>query len=292
MIYVILVNYNGLNDTLECIDSISKSTVKDYRIVVVDNDSKDGTKEYFESHTLNNVVYIHSDKNGGFSYANNIGIKYALDNDADYVLLLNNDTLVEPNFLEQLEKAAKENEKSIVSGKILYAYDKKHIWYAGGSFSYVTGRSKHIGINEVDSGQYDKNQEVSMLSGCCMFIPRKVLEEVGLMDEKYFLYCEDLEYGCRMVNKGYKLIYEPAAVIYHKVNASTSKVPGLVCYYCVRNKLDVFKKFINWKYRWIAKFVFFLENTKRTICKEYKRKDVKKAYRDYRKGVTGPSYMG
>ena len=288
LISIILVNYNGYKDTIECVESLKRITYENYEIVIVDNGSTDSSIVELKKLCDKNIVVIDAKSNLGFSGGNNLGIHYALENGAKYVLLLNNDTFVQEDCLNKLvETALRYKNKVITTGKIYYAFEKNVIWYGGGVFNKKTGRVSHIGIHAVDDGRYDDEKKVTFISGCCMLIPSEAIDKVGMMEESYFLYCEDLDYGCRFMSNGYKLIYQPQAVIYHKINASTGKVSDTVTYYTVRNKLYYINKFIPYPSRIIAHIYNALEIFKRVITKEYTLDTVCDAYKDFKKGIIG-----
>lgn len=236
LVYIILVNYNGFSDTLECIESIRNITYKNYKIIVVDNKSTDEPEKEQLLFLRANTIYIQSESNLGFSGGNNIGIRYAKENNADYVLLLNNDTTVEPDFLTKLVVAAKEKEdKGVFGCKIKYYWNKEQIWFDGGTFDFKTANTSHY-HTRVSNGTIE---EVTFLTGCLMLIPMEVLNDVGMLDETYFLYAEDTDYCCRVMDASYKLYYCPDAVIYHKEGASTGKTSELKQYYVERNGLYI-----------------------------------------------------
>ena len=183
---------------------------------------------------------------------------------AEYILLLNNDTIIGKSFFEHIIKTADHYKgKAVVTSKILYAYEPQKIWYAGGEFNNVIGRTVHSGMNRIDNQVEEGNREVSFISGCCMLTPSDIVRTVGNLNEDFFLYCEDLEYCCRIRNAGYKLIYDPAAILYHKVSASTSKVSNMVTYYTVRNKYYIIKEYIPQKYYFLARFYNWLQIRRR-----------------------------
>ena len=189
MLAVILVNYNNSDDTIDCVNSLKNSTYNNFIVIVVDNGSNSKDKEYLSREAeKSNFVLISSDKNLGFSGGNNLGIKYALEHNADFLLLLNNDTVVKEDFLKNIVasySALSQNgkEKVIVSPKINYFYDKNKIWYCGGTWNPFLGRITHIGINEQDSARFSKNKEVSFETGCCMLIPAEAIKQVGIIEE-------------------------------------------------------------------------------------------------------------
>lgn len=239
---VILVNYNGFEDTVDCVKSLKKITYDNYRVIVVDNGSSvSPTKEqldYLREHT----DYVSSGGNLGFSGGNNFGMKYAEQFKPDYYLLLNNDTTVEPDFLDILvDEAEKHSDAGIVTGKIRLYDEPDRIWYAGGYYDLEQGFSTHEKYEEIDDDLSDRVDEVTFATGCLWLLPVKVVQEVGMMDESMFLYAEDTEYSCRLITKGYKIYYCNRAVIYHKVSRSTGKTSDNTLYYTVRNNLQVIR---------------------------------------------------
>lgn len=235
---IILVNYNGASDTIECIESLERNTYNNYRIIVVDNCSTDDSVSLLKTaQDVHEFVLLCADINNGFSAGNNVGIRYALSNNFDFVLLLNNDTLVEPLFLEiMLSEYQKTGNNSVLTGTILYEKDRDMVWYAGGEINGLTARISHNYMNKSRSILPDKREQISFITGCEILIPTKAIHKVGLMDEDYFLYTEDADYSMRLSSNGYKLYYVPKSIIYHKVSASTSKISKISQYYSVRNR--------------------------------------------------------
>lgn len=243
MISVILVNYNGAADTLECIMSIQKSIEVDYRIIVVDNSSSDDSLDVLRNYSKKvPFILIVAKDNNGFSAGNNLGILEALRLGTDYVLLLNNDTIVEPFTLRELIQGIERHGCSLTIGKIKYADNRDRIWYAGGSFNKLIAKARHWHYQEVDNVDMKNDLEVYFATGCCLCMTVATIQKIGLMDEDYFLYEEDADYCLRIINSGHKMFYIPKAIIYHKVNASTKKIPGVIGYYMFRNKLMLINK--------------------------------------------------
>jgi hypothetical protein len=258
---IIIVNYNGWKETLECLESLSKLRIAncELRIVVIDNGSTNNSVQRI-SKWLSSVKnfppaeLIELKENRGFSGGNNYGIRFALENGNDYILLLNNDTLVRLDFLDKLiRRAERDSTIGIVGPKIYFAkgfeFHKdryvrselgKVFWYAGGNIDWGNMYASHRGVDEVDIGQYDKSGKTDFVSGCCMLVKREVFEKIGYLDSQFYLYLEDLDFCLRAKQSGFKLIYEPKAVIWHK-NASSSDKPGskLHQYYQTRNRLII-----------------------------------------------------
>jgi hypothetical protein len=245
LVYIIIANWNGLDDTVECLESLKKITYPNYKVVVIDNGSKDKQAESIKR----KFPYVHlikNSKNTGFVVANNQGIEYAQKNKADYYLLLNNDTVVKPNFLTVLvNKAEKDAKIGLLSPKILY-YKSNKIWSMGGTVSYPTGISIMIGKGK-DSNRYQKIIEPDFLTGCAMLIKKEVVNKIGLLDPTYFAYYEDTDYSYRTRSAGYKVQTIPQSVIWHKKSASagikgSNKMTPFQAYFIGRNAVIFAKK--------------------------------------------------
>ena len=159
----------------------------------------------------------------GFAGGNNIGIQHALKRGSEFALLLNNDTTIDPDALGTLLRTMEENpEAGIVGGKIYYLDRPNVIWFAGGYFNANSGFGDHYGKSEEDHGQYNRVRECDFITGCCMLIRCEVCEKIGLLDDSYFLYYEDADFCTRARRAGYSVLYQPRAVIYHKISRATS----------------------------------------------------------------------
>ncbi|VYU30775.1 N-acetylglucosaminyl-diphospho-decaprenol L-rhamnosyltransferase [Clostridium tertium] len=269
---IILVNYNGEKYNEECINSILKSTYKNYEIIVIDNNSTDNSVKLLEEKFNSDIKIIMSDSNLGFSGANNLGIKYALNNGFDYVMLLNNDTIIESDMIELMIDAS--DSKYVISPKIYYYDNKNIIWSAGGGMNWIKGLPIQYGINELDSYENNKKKNIEFATGCCILIPIECIEKIGLMSEEYFLYYEDTDYCVRMIRSGYEIYFEPKAVMYHKVSASTGgEKSKTYWYYMIRNRLLFNKKFNEkiFSYR----LYFFLTTSVKLFKYLFKRERVK-----------------
>lgn len=245
---IILVNYNGAADTLQCIDSLKRMTYSNYRIIVADNGSSDNSlKILYEKKEETDFELLELAENRGFSAGNNAGIRLALELGAEYILLLNNDTLVDRDFLKRLMEAKTDLPvDSVMTSTILYADDKEKIWYAGGTYNLRTAKVSQLGMGKGWQPVQEKALEVTFASGCCMCLPAAAVRYVGLLDESYFLYEEDVDYCFRLWQKEIKIYYVPKAIIYHKVSSSTSKtrkMSGTTQYYMIRNKYFFIKKY-------------------------------------------------
>ena len=252
-IAVVTINYNTEEETHALLESLGKVQKSDFQleIIVVDN----GSKTLFvlnQSEKKDHVILMRSETNEGFSGGNNIGIREALRREAEYILLLNNDTVVDPDMIKNLLEVLESDEKiGLVVPKIYFAkghefhkdtYAKEELgkifWYAGGYTDWENAKSVHRGVDEVDRGQYDKTEKMASATGCCMLFKKEVLEKVGFFDERYFLYYEDADLNERVKKAGYAIFYAPTAVLYHK-NAGSTGGPGsgLHDYFLTRNQM-------------------------------------------------------
>lgn len=220
LVYIIVLSWNGKQDTIDCLQSLQALSYANARILLVDNASTDGTVQTIRS-LFPNVEILANQANLRFAGGNNVGVRHALANNADYVLLLNNDTIVEPDFLTHLIRIAEyDTPVGMVAPKIYYFHQPRLIWFAGGKIEWWKGWISHIGIREVDRGQYDAIREADYLTGCCILVKRQVIDRIGLLDERYFLYGEDVDWCLRAKRAGYRLLYVPSAVIWHKLSVS------------------------------------------------------------------------
>jgi GT2 family glycosyltransferase len=250
---IVTVNYNTDKDTKNLLKSLERMEKNNFQvqIIIVDNGSK--TKFHLNSQEKkDNIAIIRLNKNTGFAGGFNTGIREALDQNADYILILNNDTKVYSDMLKNLLRTLeKDPQIGVTIPKIYFAagheFHKtrykpnelgKVIWYAGGYTDWDNIKSIHRGVNEVDKGQYDKIEPTEFATGCCMLFKRKVLEKVGLFNEKYFLYYEDADLSERIKKAGYDIYYVPTAMLIH-ANAASSGGPGnkLHDYFLTRNQM-------------------------------------------------------
>jgi GT2 family glycosyltransferase len=253
-VYAILVNWNGKDDTLVCLESLKKVKVPknvELSVVVVDNgSSNDSIDVISKKHPW--VKLIPTGKNLGFTGGNNVGFQYAIGKGAQYVWMLNNDTYVDPHVLSFLDVF---DNPSIgaVGSKIYFAaghefhHDRykenergKVIWYAGGLVDWNNMYASHRGVDEIDHGQYDTMEDTPFITGCSFVMRTDVMSTVGMLDETYYLYLEDLDLSLRIQRAGYRTVYAPASVVWH-VNAGSSGRPGNPVheYYITRNRLIV-----------------------------------------------------
>lgn len=244
MVAIILVNYNGVCDTIECIRSLLCVSGIEYEIIVVDNGSTDDSIVALKKEQLQSrFTLLEVSENKGFSAGNNIGIKYAQEKNAEYYLLLNNDTIVKPDFLQYLLAGFElQNNCGVTTGRIFYYSMQDTIWYAGGSLSPKTGRCVHFEFGQKDENLDVFPKNVSFASGCCMCLSKKIVESVGFLNEDFFLYEEDSEYCYRIIKAGFSIVYMPTSIIYHKVSSSTGQDSPMSQYYMIRNKYNFIRE--------------------------------------------------
>ena len=252
LVYIIILNWNGKVDTLSCLQSIMDVRYPNFSVIMVDNASSDGTVESVKE-KFPPVKIIANTENLRFAGGNNIGIDYALQQKADYVLLLNNDTVVDPDFLNGLLKVAGSGERvGIVGPKIYYYNDPERIWFAGGKVEYWKGWVSHTGIRELDHGQYDADRRVDYITGCCMLVKREVIERVGKLDEKFFIYGEDADWCLRASRAGYELVYVPSSKIWHKVSTSSGgNLSWFKNWNKLKSQLRLMARYAKW-YHWLT----------------------------------------
>jgi len=243
-VIIIILNWNGFNDTRECLGSLKQIDYSNYEIMVVDNGSTDGSREMI-GRDFPYVKLIKNNENLGFAKGNNIGIEEAMKRGTDYILLLNNDVVVDPRFLIELIAVAGSDEKIGMANPKIYYYDKPDvIWSAGTKFNRIFKSFDERGKGEIDKGQFSKMKDVNGLTGCAMLIRKEVIRKTGFFNEDYFRVAEDSEYSIRVKRAGYRVAFVPASVIWHKV-ASSSGGEGAPqnIYYSNRNTLYLVKDF-------------------------------------------------
>ena len=237
---IITVNYNGLNNTCELIDSIPSSN--SIEVIVVDNASIQDEATSIQKN-YPKVKVIRSKKNLGFAGGNNLGIKAAK---GKYIFLVNNDTIFKDfNIQSMIDRLESSPKIGVVCPKILFAWGNNPIQFTGYTpLSKITVRNQSIGFGEKDSGQYDVPHSTPYAHGAAMMLKREVLDKVGLMPECYFLYYEELDWSMMITRTGYDIWYEPACTIFHKESQTTGQNSPLRTYYITRNRLLLVKR--NW----------------------------------------------
>src|SRR5574344_169489 len=279
---IIIVNYNGFSDTCACIESIRKNTkYTNYEIYLVDNKSTDGKNS--ELKKIERIKFIQSDKNGGFAYANNLGIKEAKKDDCKYYVLLNNDTEVTAGWLSKMIEVAgqtnDEKHQAVIGGVILNYCDQNKIDYIGGYVDYFKGNAKecHKGetINDSLISEYVKAKDINgneienafdtqFITGCLLMIPAKLYDKVGGISEDYFMYFEDVDFCERAKQQSAKLIICSNVRIFHKGGATVGgEHTKFKVFYDIRNQLIFIHKFC--PNEWLSDSRLWLSCVKRMI---------------------------
>ncbi|OGM16145.1 hypothetical protein A2V55_02310 [Candidatus Woesebacteria bacterium RBG_19FT_COMBO_37_29] len=254
-VFLVILNWNGYKDTLECLGSVSKVKPDNYdlHVVIVDNASTDNSVNYVKNFKSDNFEFsiLTNKKNIGFAAGNNVGIKYSLEKGADYVMILNNDTIIDKNLISGLLRTFREDpEVGVVSPKIYFApgfefhkkvYQSKDlgkvIWYAGGDMNWRNIYGTNHGVDEVDRRQFEKTIATDFVTGACAFFNAEALKDIGFFDEKYFLYLEDADISQRMRKGGWKVLYSPHGFLWHKVAQSSAIGSELNDYFITRNRI-------------------------------------------------------
>lgn len=245
---IILVNWNQYELTSSCIESIMNCSYQKFKIIVVDNYSKDKSVSKLKK-DFPNVHFIQNNSNLGFTGANNKGIKYAKSEGYKYIMLLNNDTEVDENFIEPLlNRLNSEMEIGAVQPLILNFHNKQTVWNFGGKFNNFFGipitLNKNIKLRDLP-----KKLETDWISGCCFLFRSSLVDLVGYLDDDYFVYYEDSDYSLKIKNAGYKLGIESKSIIYHHEGESWKKdkswggsISPFVHFLVIRNHIFFIKK--------------------------------------------------
>ncbi|MFC1950989.1 glycosyltransferase family 2 protein [Chloroflexota bacterium] len=250
---IIIVNWNGKPDTAKCLMSLREINYSNFKVIIVDNGSRDDSIKYFKKN-FPEVMLIENKENLGLTGAFNAGIKKSLHEGTDYILCLNNDTVVDVNFLKELVMAGEKTKD--IGGLCPKEYDYHNpnmIVFAGGKIGLI--RSINYGYGEIDIGQYSQVGETKTLCGAAMMLKSKALLDIGFFDADYFFNWEDKDISVRLMRKGYKLMYVPKAKFWHKGRGSTGgKVTQLKIYFASRNHILFAKK----NYRQCSSFIVLL----------------------------------
>lgn len=240
---VVVLNHNGNDDTLECLRSLEKAAYRPRRLIVVDNASDPPLRPRLEASGID-ARLLESGVNLGFTGGGNLGMRAALDGGAEAVLLLNNDTVVDPGFLEPLVGALRGDARlGIVAPKIYFHGRDRVIWAQGARIGPWTGRSPHIGVYEKDRGQHDGVREVDRVTGCAMLVRREFIERVGLLDDRFFVYGEEIDWCLRGRRAGYRMAVVKDSVIWHKGHRTSGRRGRpFIAYFQTRNHLLMLRK--------------------------------------------------
>lgn len=252
-VVISILHYGNATDTKSCLDSLLLLNLDRISLItyVLDNGSSEPLDLDIQLYSKIGLTLLRNNINAGFTGGHNLVYEKVQDKKFDYFLLLNNDCILHKDCIFQLVKTGDKDEKTGgVVPKIYftkgYEYHKekyterekgKVIWYAGGYIDWNHVQSKHKGVDEVDNGQYDEEMEVDFGTGACLLLKKQFIENEGLFDEKFFLYFEDADLSCKLNGKGYSIIYQPRAVVWHNNAGSSGSGSGLHDYYLTRNRM-------------------------------------------------------
>lgn len=284
-IAIILLNYNNYRDTIECITSIKENIdINNFKfeIIVVDNKSTNESIDRLKK--VDGITLIQANENAGFSAGNNLGIKYALNNQADYILLLNNDTIITKDSINKMYISLnKHTDIGLMSCRIMYYEDKNLINYCGGRINYFKGTAEFYnkGKEYISSGNDFIYTEVA--TGCCMLMKSELIKEVGLLPEEYFMYYEDVDFCAKVQKNGYRIGVCLDAVIYHKESASSGgKESPFAIQWNTRNRIIFINKYKC--YGALTKLFFY--STRFIVLIKYKLKHQEENIKALKNGIT------
>jgi len=237
LVSIIIPNWNGISFLGDCLLSLRKITYSNYKVLVVDNGSSDNSVEMIKAKFPEVIVLINKE-NLGFAAACNRGIKFSLEQEADFTLLLNNDTVVEPDFLDKMIMATDNKRVGIVGAKIYYFDEPKRIWFAGGRFIWWRSSGQHMFWGELDNERLAGIKDSDFITGCAMLIKKEIIYDIDYFFEPYFLSVEDLDFCYQAKKKGWLIKVALEAKIWHKVSFSRSgEFSFSNGYYGTRNRL-------------------------------------------------------
>lgn len=238
---VILLSYNDWKETLLCLDSFAQVTYPNLEIIAVDNGSTNAPLTEARVRRPD-LTIIENGKNLGYAEGNNVGIRYALEHGADYVLVQNNDTIVAPDFLDQLVRVAEQHPRAAFVGPLVYHHSEPTVVQSAGGLLTNTWRAYHRGQNEDDRGQYRTVDAVRWVTGCSILGRASVLGKIGLLDPEFFIYSEETDWCLRAGEAGYEILFVPQAKIWHKGVRRDYQPSPRVVYLSVRNELLLLRK--------------------------------------------------
>ncbi len=239
---IVILTWNNSIDTLECLDSVNQLDYPNLRIIVVDNGSTDGSVDRIRRR-YQSIDLLVLDSNLGYAAGNNIGIQHALALQADYILILNNDTLVAPNMINELVQAAEANPQIGMLGPLMYcAAPRDRLFAAGSVVRWLRGDTQNRGMFRSAEmlKQWAQPEAVDYIAGCAVMIKRSCLEAIGPFQVDYYINYEDTEWGIKARRAGFEVWYVPAAVMWHKISATMGIASPAAAYYMTRNALLFF----------------------------------------------------
>jgi hypothetical protein len=277
-VFIVILNYNGLEVLKKCLTSVFKIDFPNFEIILVDNNSLDGSLEMAKTN-FSKAIFIQNAENLGFAAGNNVGIKFALERAADFILLLNNDVEVEKNFLTQLIDAVAENEKIGLASPVIFDGQTREVWFSGGQIDWW--RMKALNSKDIQTKNYFNSD---FITGCAMLIRAAVFQKIGLLDEDYFLYYEDADFSFKSRKAGFQNMVVSSSWIYHFEKSREN--PENKIYWLVVSGLIFFRKNANPLFKIWGWLYLILRKAKNYWDVKF-RKDrislaVQRAYRDFK----------
>lgn len=294
-IFAVMLNWNEFHHTVPCIDSLKNSDIQFGRILVLDQASEDGSGEKLQQlYTKDEQVnIIRNDKNYGFAVGMNIGIQQALDMGAEYIFILNNDTVVDRGCIQLLYEVLLSDPLGAVSGPaIMYYSNPERLWQAGGFFNKLK-----MGVSVPDKGKLlseisSSTSKVGFLTGCALLVPRKTIEKVGLFDPSLFFYGDDVDYGLRIKDAGLNMYFVPTAKVWHKIeDISVDRTTPHVLYHLARSTVIMLRKRFAGFERFYGILLQFTVYTLFRIWQTVKGKRGWKSIRSWWKGLVDGSTL-
>lgn len=237
----VILNTNRRQDTLECLASLIQSEYENHSIIVLDNKSTDGSVEAIRS-TYPEVQIIELTENLGYAGNNNVGIEAAMSQGADWVLVLNEDTILDPDCLRHLAEVGESDEKIGIVGPMVYHHDEPDVIQSAGGLLGTYWDSLHLAKDEPDKGQYDSPHVVEWVSGCAIMVRREVIDQVGALDARFFYFWEETEWCVRAGREGWRIMHVPRAKVWHKGVQRDYKPKPSLAYYGTRNRFLLLSK--------------------------------------------------
>jgi GT2 family glycosyltransferase len=288
---VITLTWNRRLDTLECLKSLSHLTYPNCHIIVVDNGSSDGTAEAVRKR-FPDVELVVNERNLGFQGGFNVGMRRALDIGADFVFVINNDTTVQPDILDELVKYATPSDVGMLSPKIYYLTEPNRIWSVGGDCHPITFEMTHKGDGQIDLGQWSQVIERDFLVGCALLMKRSMLEKIGLFDTGFHpAYYEDVDLCMRARRAGFRLLLVPQAKLWHRVARSSGGAGSpQERYLMARHSVRYFRKYVR-GWRWLIVVPYRLGSAFKTtwsLSRQRRWDSVTAYWRGLRDGLSLP----